>query len=135
MHNNIINNENSDESYIFTYSDDDDDNNNINLEITDYNNGNLMTQNCNVKYKNNINNEKRLLCFSILNEQKCVYGEKCTYAHNLIEQFIDIDKEFLYKIILDRNLMNFYSLTNPKTDEIYRNLLLLTKQKQILLNF
>ena len=44
----------------------------------------------------------------------------------LNEQIIDEDKKFIYQIILDKNLMNFFSMTNPKTNEIYKQLLFFT---------
>jgi len=79
-----------------------------------------------VPYKPVHSNKKRLICFSILNNELCNYGSHCTYAHSLSEQIIDPEKKFIYQIILDKNLMNFFSMTNPKTDEIYKQLLFLT---------
>jgi hypothetical protein len=77
--------------------------------------------------KDAMHNEKRLLCFSVLNNQICSFRNKCTYAHDLDEQIIDIDRKFVYQIVLDNNLMDFFSITNPKTDEIYKALLLMTQ--------
>lgn len=72
-------------------------------------------------------NKKRLLCYSLINDEDCIYHNNCTYAHSLGEQIIDDDKLYTYKIILDKNLMNFFSLDNPKTNEIYKNLLSQTR--------
>lgn len=103
-----------------------DSNDEIKLEITDFNNGSYYTHIYTVPYKPTHCNEKRLLCFSILNGEKCTYGNYCTYAHSLEEQIVDSDKKFIYQIMLDENLMNFFSPINPKTDEIYKSLLFLT---------
>lgn len=98
----------------------------IKIEITDYKNGIPYTHIYSVPYKTNFYNEKRLICFSVINNEQCQYGENCTYAHSNVEQKIDSDKKFIYQVILDKKLMNFFSLTNPKTEEIYKNLLFLT---------
>lgn len=103
-----------------------DSNDEIKLEITDFNNGNYYTHVYTVPYRPTHCNEKRLLCFSILNGEPCTYGNYCTYAHSLTEQIIDGDKKFIYQIILDKYLMSFFSPTNPKTDEIYKHLLFMS---------
>lgn len=120
--NSNINNESDDYDYYDGY----DSNDEIQLEITDYENGNKYTHIYSVPYRPTHCNRKRLICFSMINNEDCCYGDNCTYAHSLKEQIIDDDKKFLYKIVLDKNLMNFFSLTNPKTDEIYKQLLFLT---------
>lgn len=103
-----------------------DSNDEIKLEITDYQNGRTFTQVFQVPYRPTHSNEKRLVCFSIINNESCIYGYNCTYAHSLDEQIVDPDKKFIYEIVLDQTLMNFFSITNPKTDEIYKQLLFLT---------
>lgn len=105
---------------------DDNSDDEINLEITDNKNGNIYTHIYSVPYKPSQFNKKRLICFSAINDEKCCYGNNCTYAHSLEEQQIDDEKKFIYQIILDKILMNFFSMTNPKTDEIYKQLLFLT---------
>lgn len=97
----------------------------IKIEITEESSGKVYTQSYSIIPKSN-SNEKRLICFSTINNEHCIYGSNCTYAHNKTEQVIDVDRKFIYQIVLDANLMNFFSMTNPKTDEIYRNLLFLT---------
>lgn len=103
-----------------------DSNDEIKLEITDYNNGNQYTHVYSVPFRPPHCNEKRLICFSIINNEECNYGSNCTYAHSLEEQRIDPEKMFIYRIILDENLMDFFSNTNPKTDDIYKHLLFAT---------
>lgn len=116
----------------------DDTNMNIDLEIIDYVNGKEHKYDYKIPMKSEstsiYHNKKRLLCMSVVLGETCIYSEKCTYAHNLSEQIIDSEKLFSYKIILDKNSMNFYSLTNPKTEEIYRNLLILTNICDMCLN-
>jgi hypothetical protein len=77
-------------------------------------------------YRGYAQTEKRLLCHSIANQQKCNYNDHCNYAHNLIEQAIDPERFYIYQIIFDKDQMKFYSLDNPKTDDIYKHLLTLT---------
>jgi hypothetical protein len=119
---------NSDES---NDSDDSSDlmaNDDLCFEILDTkNNSNQPIQIYTIPKRGFFHNEKRLLCFSVINGQNCIYRNKCTYAHNLEEQIIDIDRKFVYQIILDNSLMEFFSITNPKTDEIYKSLLLMTQ--------
>lgn len=103
-----------------------DSNDEIGIEITDYKNGNLCTHIYTVPFKPTHCNEKRLICFSTINNELCNYGSNCTYAHSLEEQKIDEDKKFVCQVILDKNLMKFFSMTNPKTDEIYKHLLFVT---------
>jgi len=108
------------------YDDGYDSHDEIKFEIIDYDNGQEYTQIYEVPYKPPHSNEKRLICFSIINDEKCDYDKCCTYAHSLEEQMIDSDKKFIYQILLDKNLMNFYSLSNPKTDDLYQQLLFMT---------
>lgn len=79
-----------------------------------------------ISYRSKQNNEKRLICYSIINNEKCTYGKTCTYAHSMEEQIIDTDRKYIYQIMLDKNLMSFYSLSSDKIDDIYRQLLFFT---------
>src|SRR5579872_2524743 len=88
--------------------------------------GNVRTERYPIPYKPIYENEKRLLCYSTIHQAPCPYQKKCTYAHNLLEQKIDDERYFLYQIILDAKLMNFFSFTNPKTEELYKTLLFST---------
>jgi hypothetical protein len=69
---------------------------------------------------------KRLICRSVLEDYHCDYASKCTYAHSLDQQVIDSDRAFTYKIILDPNLMHFFSVQNPKTEDLYKGLIAMT---------
>lgn len=106
------------------YDDGYDSSNEIDIEVIDYENDHTIVYS--VPYKPTFNSKKRLICFSKINDEKCMYGAKCTYAHSLDEQIIDEDKYYTYQIIFDKNQMKFYSLINPKTEDIYKNLLFMT---------
>ena len=101
-------------------------NDEIGIEITDCNNGASSTHIYSIPYRPTHSNQKRLICFSTINNETCTYGTNCTYAHCIDEQVIDWDKKFIYQIIFDKDLMNFYSLTNPNTDNIFKQLLFMT---------
>lgn len=98
----------------------------ISLEITDIKSGTHSTHVYTVPYHPMHNNHKRLICYSTINNLDCNYGSNCTYAHSIDEQVIDDDKKFIYRIILDEKMMDFFSITNPKTEEIYKSLLFMS---------
>ncbi len=124
MYNNILNNSMTESELLSDDSNDGyDSDSEIKLEITEYNKNAQRTHTYAIPYKSSHSNRKKLLCFSVINNEYCDYGDYCTYAHNLNEQIIDIDNLYIYQIILDRNLMNFFSLSNPKTEYIYKKLL------------
>lgn len=113
---------------IFNSESDSDDISDIKMEITEYspNNDNHPIKTYSISSSSLIPNRKRLLCFSLIKGEECIYGSTCTFAHNLDEQMINFEKQYIYQIILDKNLMNFFSITNPKTENIYRDLLFFT---------
>ncbi len=53
--------------------------------------------------------EKKMLCISILKSQSniniesCMYGNKCSYAHSILDQRIETKREEYYKIMFDKN--------------------------------
>jgi hypothetical protein len=98
----------------------------IKIEISDRDD-NKCTQIYTFPYRPTHCNEKRLICFSTINNEKCNYDSSCTYAHSLEEQMIDDEKKYYYQIVLDKNLMNFFSPSDPRTDNIYKSLLSLTR--------
>ena len=58
--------------------------------------------------------EKRLLCFSLINEEKCKYGKRCIYAHTKEEQIIDDSRQKAYDLLkaddLSKVTMEEYTL-------------------------
>lgn len=95
----------------------------IQMEITDYDGRHYKKHIYTVPQKFYPNNVKRLICYSILNKEKCQHDRHCTYAHSLAEQVIDQEKKFIYQIILDSNLMDFESINNQKKEYLYKQLL------------
>uniref|UniRef100_A0A6C0LQX8 C3H1-type domain-containing protein n=1 Tax=viral metagenome TaxID=1070528 RepID=A0A6C0LQX8_9ZZZZ len=67
--------------------------------------------------------EKRLICFSYLNGDKCQYNKTCTYAHGKEEQIIDSEKKYIYKIILSKNPTE---IIENVSENIYKQLMTLT---------
>lgn len=102
----------------------------IKLEITNYDKNGDQICVFNIPCNNNTLRQhsikKRLLCFSVINDEQCGYNSLCKFAHTLSEQNIDGEIVYIYQIILDKELMNYFSLLNPKTDELYKRLLFFT---------
>jgi hypothetical protein len=67
-------------------------------------------------------NTKNLLCFSIFKKIKCVYGDKCTYAHSLNEQNINPIRYLAYSIIMGNKLE---LLNEENKEDIYNELFIL----------
>lgn len=105
-----------------TYDDDSSSDNDICLEITECIDGVQTTSQHSLVNRNTMCHNKRLLCNTVLSNTKCRYNSTCKYAHSLKDQIIDFDKEFLFKIILDKNLSNYNNQITPKNNEIYTNL-------------
>lgn len=53
--------------------------------------------------------EKKMLCISVLKSQttinidSCIYGNKCSYAHSILDQRIETKREEYYKIIFNKH--------------------------------
>lgn len=72
------------------------------------------------------NNFKKLLCYNIVNNIKCVYKHKCMFAHNINEQLKDSYREFIYNMIY---VMNDLSNVNIKENkELFEELIIFTKE-------
>lgn len=71
------------------------------------------------------NTDKRMLCFAINTNRPCIYGDRCTYAHNLNEQKVYSLRKRAYDIITsDCNLddINLY-----ESRDLYNELYTLSK--------
>lgn len=73
----------------------------------------------------NYDNSKKILCFNMLNKQKCNYGAKCMYAHNLSEQQIEPLRHKVYTIIKCTNDLTNMDLINDNC--LYETMLQLTR--------
>ena len=120
-----------------SYMDDDSsESNDLDFEFVKVVNGKEYYKTYSVKKILSSSIKKRLLCFSVIHNTPCKFRSSdsrmneqhdgCTYAHTLDEQLIDYDRKFIYQITLDKYLMNFYSIANPKTDELYRQMIGMT---------
>lgn len=67
-------------------------------------------------------NQKKLLCNNILKHNKCVYGDKCMYAHNLNEQNIEHYKKIAYDILIDKKTYDYDLSKNDKLATVFLQL-------------
>lgn len=74
----------------------------------------------------NKNNYKKLLCYNIVNNCKCVYKNKCMFAHALDEQIKEPMRQYVYKIIYEIDDLSEINLNEEKN--LLDELLLLTKE-------
>lgn len=70
------------------------------------------------------NNTKKIICFNIININKCIYNDKCRYAHSLEEQHIDLHRQETYDLL---NLNDLSKINLIKKKYIRENLEILTK--------
>ena len=76
--------------------------------------------------KNKKSNFKKLLCYNIVNNIKCVYKNKCMFAHNINEQLKDPNREFIHNMIY-----TFTDLSNiniKENKELFEDLMIFTKE-------
>lgn len=70
-------------------------------------------------------NFKKILCYNMLNEKKCNYGEKCMYAHYLNEQKIEPIRHKIYTLIKCSEDLSRFDLVNDI--KLLESILQLTK--------
>jgi hypothetical protein len=75
------------------------------------------------KQKND--NYKKILCKNITSCGKCIYNNKCLYAHSLEEQNVDAIRLIAYDMIKKNNDLSHVDLSKSK--QLYTNLLSLSK--------
>ncbi len=74
--------------------------------------------------------KKKILCNSFLKSENCQYGDKCLYAHSIIEQKIDYNRKKAYDIIQNEFDLSYLDLGNKideESNELLKTLILLTK--------
>jgi hypothetical protein len=71
-------------------------------------------------------NIKKILCYNILNSNKCAYGNKCMFAHSLEEQKKDNYREFLINVILKSNDLSNINICEDS--KLLCELLIFTKE-------
>ena len=82
--------------------------------------------------KNKKYNFKKLLCYNIVNNMKCVYKNKCMFAHNIEEQLKENNREFIYNMIYEMSDLSNINLKDNK--ELFEELLIFTKECKNCLN-
>jgi hypothetical protein len=76
--------------------------------------------------KNKKSNFKKLLCYNIVNNIKCVYKNKCMFAHNINEQLKESNREFIYNMIYTFNDLSNINIKENK--ELFEELVIFTKE-------
>jgi hypothetical protein len=72
-------------------------------------------------------NYKKILCYNILNNEKCIYGNKCMFAHSLKEQIKNKNKKKIIEIIENKIIdLSYFSVVND--DNLYNDMLIFTKE-------
>lgn len=79
----------------------------------------------NDKKRQKNDNYKKILCKNINRDGKCIYNNKCLFAHNLEEQTIEPVREIAYDMI--KNNDNLSHVDISKSRQLYNNLLCLSK--------
>lgn len=71
-------------------------------------------------------NIKKILCNNIVNGYKCVYRNKCMFAHDLSEQHIDTNREIVIRMINEYNNLSHIDIYNNK--QLFNEMIILTKE-------
>ncbi len=71
-------------------------------------------------------NIKKLLCYNIVNNSKCVYRSKCMFAHNLSEQKKEYYREYIYQMINYQDDLSNIDIYENKI--LFDELIILTKE-------
>lgn len=82
----------------------------------------------NINKKNNYDlklNHKKIMCQNIINNNCCIYQDKCLYAHSLQEQKIDIKRKKIYELLDSTDDLS--NIEPYKYKELYKELQIFTK--------
>jgi hypothetical protein len=71
-------------------------------------------------------NIKKILCYNILNNHKCSYGNNCMFAHSLSDQKKDYYRDFIINIILKGDDLS--NLNICEDTKLLTELLIFTKE-------
>ena len=75
---------------------------------------------------NKKNNFKKLLCYNIVNNIKCVYKNKCMFAHNISEQLKESNREFIHNMIY--TISDLSNINIKENKELFEELIIYTKE-------
>ena len=77
-------------------------------------------------------NFKKLLCYNIVNNCKCVYKNKCMFAHTLEEQKKEPIRQFVYNMLYEWEDLSNININEDK--QLFDELIILTKECKNCLN-
>lgn len=92
---------------------------------TSYQTVNRYKVDCEYMRKQRNDNYKKILCKNIINGNKCIYNDKCLYAHNLEEQNMDSIRKIAYDLIKKNDDLSYIDLSSNRL--LYNNLICLSK--------
>ena len=72
------------------------------------------------------NNIKKLLCYNIVNGSKCLYKDKCVFAHSLEEQKKETIRSYIIELIHDTEDLSDINLLENKI--LFDELIIFTKE-------
>lgn len=78
-----------------------------------------------INNKKDNDNLKKILCFNMLNNKNCNYGNKCMYAHNLNEQKIEPLRHKVYTMIRCADNLSNIDLIND--NKLFETIVQLTR--------
>lgn len=73
-----------------------------------------------------LENVKKILCYNILNNNKCSYGNKCMFAHSIDEQKKETYREFIIDVIFKSNDLSNVNICEDS--KLFTELLIFTKE-------
>jgi hypothetical protein len=94
-------------------------------EKKDYMHKKVEDTNSEIEEKRDYNNYKKTLCKNINNIGKCIYSNKCLFAHNIEEQNVDQIRLIAYNMIKKKDDLSHIDLS--KNRHLYNQLSTLSK--------
>ena len=70
-------------------------------------------------------NAKKILCYNIISGKKCMYGNKCLYAHHVNEQNVDAVRVKIYNMLKSEDDLSELNLVDD--NKLYDSLVIMTK--------
>ena len=80
-----------------------------------------------IKYINLYENNKKILCNHFLNGEKCIYSNKCVYAHSFDEQKVDYPRKLAYDMIINMDNLSDIDLAASENYNLLKILILFTR--------
>jgi Zinc finger C-x8-C-x5-C-x3-H type (and similar) len=83
------------------------------------------TDDINENLANEKNSFKKILCYNIIYNGSCKYGDKCLYAHSLEDQNINKNRKEVYDILKSNDDLSYINLR--ENYELYKTMIEMTK--------